>query len=538
MSEKPKSRSGAERRCGTGKQAGTGMQIRTVLSLLLPAVAFLLLLLYIRSACCDVVYSDYIRLVNSYLPDTMNPEKLLVPDVLTRIPLTYLMRTVNCALFGYSVTFDRVLGALGLLLSGLVLGRYLLRERLSVGVMLSVYLVLFSLNKWEMLLNGSGYPHFLAFALFYWHFLLLERLYTGTGRKCDRLLAVLLPFLCLLAAGPYLAVYIVCLLLFYGYVGLAGNRNLSIEERESRRFLLLGTLTAIAALVLYILSNHFAVYEYAGAQKVGLLQVLTEQPAFVLHFLLNGFASMLLGGELMETLLGTGTLTYPMIYALGLLVLLAYGLAALLYIRRSFYKRTVLPFLLLLYGLGSHGIVFLSRYIFLNETYAWQSRYSLQYQSGILGIILIFGLYWRERAGERKRKAVAERKAAVSDTMSGKGKAAGKPGSRGEDIFPRDIGVKRQDGGWKRAERGGALLSLLCRLLLLCFLLGNLRTTAAEIRKAPAREASYERMAAAARTLDSYTDEELESIFEYHHGGDRIRAALRILEENGLNVYR
>lgn len=86
-----------------------------------------------------------------------------------------------------------------------------------------------------------------------------------------------------------------------------------------------------------------------------------------------------------------------MIYGLGLLVLFAYGFAVFVYLCRGFYRRTVLPALLLLYGLGSHGIVFLSRYLFLNETYAWQSRYSLQYQSGILGILLIFGLLWQER---------------------------------------------------------------------------------------------------------------------------------------------
>ena len=30
--------------------------------------------------------------------------------------------------------------------------------------------VLFSLNKWEMLTNGSGWAHFLSFACFYYHY--------------------------------------------------------------------------------------------------------------------------------------------------------------------------------------------------------------------------------------------------------------------------------------------------------------------------------------------------------------------------------
>ena len=483
------------------------IRLRQLLAVFLPCLGLLALLLYVRAASCDVVYSDYIRLVNSYLPDTLNPAKLLVPDVLTRIPLTYFLRFLNCQLFGYSVTFDRVLGVLGLFLCGLVLGKYMLRERLHPLLMVLVYLVLFSLNKWEMLLNGSGYPHFLAFALFYFHFLVLERIYTGTARRRDYALSVLLPLAALLAAGPYLAVYIVCLLLLYGYMWISKNRNV---DKSSRRYYGYWMLAAVLALFLYLLSNHFAVYEYAGAQDVGLFAVLTGQPGFVLHFLLNGFASMLLGGELLERLLGAGVLSYPMIYGLGLLVLFAYGFAVFVYLCRGFYRRTVLPALLLLYGLGSHGIVFLSRYLFLNETYAWQSRYSLQYQSGILGILLIFGLLWQERnAG-----------------------GVGKAGKR------QEAAARRKTSAPEKRERTVCPAALLALLLSLLFLCGNLWTCAEEIKKAPAREAHYEAMAAAALQLDQYSDEELESLFEYHHGGDRIRAALGILEQQHWNIYQ
>lgn len=41
---------------------------------LLPLLGLAFLLWYIKNAACDVVYSDYIRLVNSYLPDVFNPE--------------------------------------------------------------------------------------------------------------------------------------------------------------------------------------------------------------------------------------------------------------------------------------------------------------------------------------------------------------------------------------------------------------------------------------------------------------------------------
>ena len=55
---------------------------------------------YIFHASDNVAYSDYIRLINSYLPDVTNPAKFFVPDILTRVPITYLGRIINVKLFG------------------------------------------------------------------------------------------------------------------------------------------------------------------------------------------------------------------------------------------------------------------------------------------------------------------------------------------------------------------------------------------------------------------------------------------------------
>ena len=45
---------------------------RKIIYWLLPLAGILFCLWYVKSATCDVVYSDYIRLVNSYLPDVWN----------------------------------------------------------------------------------------------------------------------------------------------------------------------------------------------------------------------------------------------------------------------------------------------------------------------------------------------------------------------------------------------------------------------------------------------------------------------------------
>ena len=87
---------------------------------------------YIFHASDNVAYSDYIRLINSYLPDVTNPAKFFVPDILTRVPITYLGRIINVKLFGYNTYFDMILGVLSLGAGAAVLALYAERNR-SVG---------------------------------------------------------------------------------------------------------------------------------------------------------------------------------------------------------------------------------------------------------------------------------------------------------------------------------------------------------------------------------------------------------------------
>ena len=149
-------------------------QKKQILYWLLPLMGTAFALWYVKSATADVVYSDYIRLVNSYLPDVWNPDKFFVADLLTRIPVNFLERGLNVMIFGYSVTVDRIMGILGFGLSALVIGRYSRKKELCPVWYAAMMIVMFSLNKWEMLYNGTGWAHFLAFGLFFWNYALLK----------------------------------------------------------------------------------------------------------------------------------------------------------------------------------------------------------------------------------------------------------------------------------------------------------------------------------------------------------------------------
>ena len=79
---------------------------------LIPVLGTVFYIWYILAATEDVVYTDYIRLINSYLPDVWDPKKFFVADIFTRMPVNYLERIINVVFFDYSTTFEMVLGAL------------------------------------------------------------------------------------------------------------------------------------------------------------------------------------------------------------------------------------------------------------------------------------------------------------------------------------------------------------------------------------------------------------------------------------------
>ena len=490
-----------------------------IASLLISFLMALAILFYVLLSTTDVLYSDYIRLVNSYLGKPFQLGDLLQKDILTRIPLTYFFREINRYSFGYTLIFDRVLGVLGLFLASKPLLLFMRKKQLPFLQQLLFLILFYSLNKWEMLLNGSGYIHFLAFSVFYDYFYALDQAFS---KKSSLLILSIYPPFILLVAGPYcLAVFLSCFALFF-FLALG-------KKLWDMKGTILLLISNGLCLFLYLLSNHYAVYEYAGVESISLREVLQNHLLFVVKFIFYGFSSMLVSGENLEKLLRDGAIQGKGIVLLGAFVLFFYMFMTLLYLWRFFassknsgtktfatknkeafssqqrqkdeQKQTdknaltgenvgepfyfgLLPGLLLLHGLASHALVFLTRYMFLKESYAFQSRYALQYQSALLGAFLLLFLWKNENRASLGRKS--------------------------------------------RTAQGRLAF---CLLFSGIFLLGTLWTDRSEWGKSMYRREHYERMWSYSHDLSAYSDEELEDVFEYHHGGERIRKAFAIWDQ-------
>ncbi len=458
--------------------------------LILPVLGILFTALYIGAASVDVVYSDYIRIINEYLTDVTDISKLLVPDVLTRIPMTYFARLVNVLSFDYSVTFDRVLCVIGLAVMAITSSRYLYRHDISLRWQIAFYIVLFSLNKWEILLNGTSWPHLVSFGLFFASYRCLDLVWNGESDSRDELMLCSFPIIMLLFAGEYIVSYACTMILICAMGLVLGGANSMAGKREHAIFKRV-IVSAVFALFLYILSRHFAVWEHAGATEQGLLETIAANPRFLPKFLIKSFAGTVIGKEVIDSMVpGGAAMPGKLVLLTGAIVILVYALALVLYFQNDMLEKTVFPLMLIISGGANHVLVTMARWIFLRDDYALSSRYGAQFMVGILGIILVFAMFNRQR---RPYRRVDERRRNIT-----------------------------------RALAGG---------LTILIVLGNCYTDWRELRIAKYRKANYRQMAEALVDYEQYDEEELVKVLEWHKDPAELYSAIEILKSNRLNVF-
>lgn len=445
---------------------------------------------YLRMAADNVAFSDYVRLINAYLPDVENPAKFFVPDILTRVPVTYLGRIINVRLFGYNTMFDMALGVLGLSVGAAALAVYSKRgKHVSYLWFLLIIFVYYSLNKWEMLTNGTGWVCFMAVSGFLCHYVILDHaIQTGHSRKSDRVLLLVLPsILTLLVAGPYCGSYSAVLTLVYLAMLIWDYR----KTKTLNRLYLCYLAAVLIPLALYLWSNTYAVYVHRGAvTDRKLITELIANSMFFVIFLLKSFASAVLAQNQIMDFAGKGMIlgSDPFVYLLGASVIFFYLYAIYLNWKHRLYEKTALPLIMILNGGLNHLLILSSRWIFLRTSYGMTSRYALQYQVGIIGIMLTFAVIMYQKRGVRK--------------------------------------------GEGRSGVTGALIALgTCMILI-----GNIWTTREELKTAPYRKEYLQISRELAINYRTSGDEEL---VEYlHNDADSVRKAMKILEENNLNLFR
>ena len=112
--------------------------------------------------------------------------------MLTRIPINYLSRIINVKFFGFSITFDRVLGAVSVSLAAWCFAAYSRQLKINIKWFITFMIVMFSLNngdadKWKRLVP------FLCLCLLLLSPDPFDRYYPGTRAKMGQTILMLLP---------------------------------------------------------------------------------------------------------------------------------------------------------------------------------------------------------------------------------------------------------------------------------------------------------------------------------------------------------
>ena len=144
-------------------------------------------------------------------------------------------------------------------------------------------------------------------------------------------------------AGPYCAIYAVVMILASGAAAF-------MDTGEKRKQYVIFLICTLIPLLLYILSNSFAVEEHAGATGRSLGEILKDFPTFPIRFILKSLAGMMVGGEELQQWIANGCISNKIIYLLGVILMVGYLWSLWLNISLGIYKKTFFPLILLVSG--------------------------------------------------------------------------------------------------------------------------------------------------------------------------------------------
>ncbi|MBA4686399.1 MAG: hypothetical protein H2184_04530 [Candidatus Galacturonibacter soehngenii] len=359
--------------------------IRNKEYLLWTMIGFIMLVVYINMATLDVpVINDYIREINNYVGDGKINGYLFSSVFFLQPPIKLLSSWINCSVFGFSVKMDLVLGALGLALGAGVFGLYCTTYKMKRIPYIVLLFYIFSLSKWEMIINGTGWEHFWGFAGFWLHFYLLDLWYIHEEKeKGKSRLLVILPIVNILGfAVFYGLVYSIVVTGFYLIIILDKVKRKSVIRNE-----VIFALAVAVPIVIYIICS-IVNSDTRVVANGRIIDNFLQDPFYFIQFFVMSFSSEIVG---VETVLGFAN-GEQIALMLGLVVITFYIAFFLVNIVFKIYKETYMPLILLTYGFLNHGIVLASRWGFNSITYGMSSRYSLQYMSGGIGILLT--AYW------------------------------------------------------------------------------------------------------------------------------------------------
>lgn len=509
-------------------------------------VGAIYVLLYINAAVVDVPVSDYLRIINYYYEDVFDLHYLFSIECFSRVPFTFLTRIINASLFNFSTNFDRIISVIGLFIFNFVILKYVFKtfnnNILKIMTSIMVTSTSFSLISWEMLLNGTGHPHYIALALFVLAYYIYDNYYkdwyliahendikgedlpnssvgakhrepaivgakftsphSDIHKKSIILFLVYVVISSLGFGGSYMVAFLFTIsafcFLFY-VVNFVNNDNKSISNKLTNRFQLNNIVTiivsALAVLLFQISNNSGEPYVHIGMKDISFTEMLSQDFTFPIRFLAKALVSSIIGVDNITFAMQIYSINDFVVYAISILIIIMLIFVLVMIIKKEYYKKYLFIMLLAFNGLANYMLIFLARYKFLDDTYGMTSRYGIQYMFLTIAVIIVlFKL--------------------IDDNLD----------TSSQTLVTINYKVNH-------------FISFVSVMMLICLLSTNLTTNYHEQAIAKYRKETYQRAKDVALNIDSYSDDELPNIFEFHRGVDQIKKAFAIIKEKKYNIF-
>ncbi len=484
--------------------------------ILVTMFGFVFLMNYIFNSSIDLILSDYIRIVNNYLNNIYDFKYLFSFEFITRVPITYLMRIVNVVFFKYSVFFDKIVGILFLSFFNLLICDYVSKQInnfiIKFITIISISLISFSLLQWEMILNGTGYPHYMTIFLIIIIYLNYEKYncrgeqkyscrgeqkYGCRGEHCEPLgtlipLIVLILSTSLIFAGSYQVAYLFTIFFYCILQSLyIDNKIIKIvnDKQKIKKNVLLMSICILCILLYLISSNTGEVVNPVGFNEISLIELLVNDIKFPIKFILKSLSSSIIGVETLDLYkMAFFNNTDKFIYVIGFLYIIVILSAIAFYFK---YKlKYIFLELMFITGVINYGLIFLARFRFLNVNYGMSSRYGIQYMFLSISIVSIIFI--------------------TIDKI----------------LYEKNIKLKN------------IALTVVLLVSVIFINLGHIITTKNELDKMEARKMYYINAKNVALNIENYSDEDLKNVFEYRRSAESIKMAFKILKDKKYNIYK
>ena len=477
-------------------------------------VGAIYVILYINAAVVDVPISDYLRIINYYYEDVFDLHYLFSIEGISRVPFTFLMRIINVSLFNFSTIFDRVISVVGLFIFNFVILKYVFKiinnNLLKIMTSIMVTFTSFSLICWEMLLNGTGYPHYIALALFVGAYYLYDEHYKDWFLMVSKndankknmvcyLLFVGLSALCF--GGSYMVAFLFTIssFCFLFYVLNSMHNNKKIQNRLFNRTQTNNIITIVVSFLLVLLfqisNNSGEPYVHIGMKDISLIELLKTDITFPIRFLAKALVSSIIGVDNIDFAIMIGSINDIVIYLIALLIVIMIIFVTVLVIKRKYYQKYLFALLMAYNGIANYFFIFFARYKFVDDTYGMSSRYGIQYMFLTIAIIILLF-------------KIVDDNLHISATNS--------------------VATK---------HKANSIISFVSVMMILCLLSTNLTTNYHEQLIVQYRKIAYQKAKDVALDIDSYSDDELPNIFEFHRGVDQIKHAFAIIKEKKYNIF-